>query len=549
MLQQIYVKNFVLIDELTVSFEDHMTAFTGETGAGKSLLIDAIKLLMGERIQNNYLKTGEKEALVEGVFYFNENHAVTTLLKEIGMNCEDSQLIIARSFSNDNKSIARINHQAVNANFLKRIVPTLIDIHSQNDTQYLLQKKHHILLLDAFINDKKTLVSIQKTFQEYQDALHTYEEFLNTQITEEDIEFYEFQLQEINDCDPQDNELAQLLDEQKQMLSFETVYEKSNRAIALLEEETGSVDHLYEACKSIESLSEDTFFLTIHDQLLDNYYQINEQLTRLKDHITQLSFDKNQYQRVNERISQLQKIFRKYGGTYQSCMSKKNEILQKIEQSQNHENYQIKLAKKCHDAMNAFKKAAAIIHQKRVQKASLLETLIIEQLHDLHLEHAQFKIEITNIEGNTLGCDDVEFLIAMNKGETLKPLHKSVSGGEKSRFMLGLKCVFNELQGIETIIFDEIDSGVSGKVAFAVGQKMRALAKKCQVFAVTHLSQVAASAQHHKRVEKIQANKTSTTITTLTTAEKIQELAMISSNSKSEAALKAAQELLTSAQK
>lgn len=542
MLTQMYVKNFILIDQVNLDFHEHMSAFTGETGAGKSLLMDAIGILKGDRISASMVKEGADKAIIEGVFTFSKTHSAYSLLSDAGYDVEDGTLIVTREFTKEGKSTARINQRPTSVSFLKEVVSTLVDLHSQHDTQYLLNAKYHLGLLDNFCNEEALK---QKVKERYLDYKHIYDELqlaLHQDYNEDDLEFLTFQLNEIDEANIQEGELEELEDEQKRMQAFEKITAKVNGAVAYLED--GCSNALYDAYKEVHAIHEDDTFVGIAEKLLDAYYVIDENITVMKTYMDTMEYDEQRFHEVQERIFLINKILRKYGPGLSAVMQKREELERKIDSILHRQDFITKQETMLQEAKDKFEKDALKLHEKRKKQAKKLESLILTQLKDLQLPNAQFSVDIQTFDGNATGIDKVEFLISMNAGERLKSLSTTASGGELSRFMLGLKSVFTRLQGIETIIFDEIDTGVSGSVAFSIGAKMKELANNTQVFCVTHLAPVAACSQYHYKVEKAQEhNKTITTIHLLEEEERILELAAISSSSTSKTALDAAKEL------
>ncbi|MEG0329383.1 MAG: DNA repair protein RecN [Longicatena sp.] len=548
MFIEIYVKNFILMDEVRLNFKEHMSCFTGETGAGKSLLMDAIGILKGDRINASMIKEGKNEAFIEGVFEIAGNHSVLQKLIEAGIPCEEHQLIVNRIFNKEGKSSTRLNQRNVSVSFLKEIVGGLVDIHSQHDTQYLLNAKYHRQLLDKFCNAEELVQQVQDSFTTYKKIADDLESALHQDYNEDSLEFLNFQYNEIEEANIQPGELEELESELKRIGAYEKISSKVHNSVDMLEEQ-GGLSNLYDAYKELNSLHEDEFFSDISEKILDAYYSVEECLAQCKDHIDSLEYDEAHFNEVQERIFLIHKMLRKYGPNVASVLEQKEELAHKIDSIEHRQEYLEKQEKLVKEAYDQFLEVANKLHDERVSKAKKLEKLVLLQLLDLELANAKFHIEIQEAKGNIHGIDTIEFMISMNRGEPLKPLSTSASGGELSRFMLGMKTVFSSLQGIETIIFDEIDTGVSGSVGFAVGKKMQELGQHIQVFAVTHLASVAACAKQHYIVEKKQTkDSTITNIRLLNDTQRVQELALIASNSTSQTAIQAAQELFDKAQ-
>lgn len=544
MLKEMYVKDFVLIDNVNLSFCAGMSAFTGETGAGKSLLIDAIGILCGDRANANMVKRGKEQAVIEGVFELPKDHPANALLNEAGFESEDGTIIVQRTFTKDGKSTARLNYRTTTVSFLKQVLSSLVDIHSQHGNQYLLNHKYHLTLLDHYLNEPQLCQSVKERYRRYEEITKELNEALKHEYNEDDLEFLTYQLNEIDDADLKEGELEELEDEAKRYMAFEKISTALAQAVNLLNGDQGANPAIYEACRLLEGLDEDEALIQSHDKLLELYYALDEQYQNLCDYVDQMEYDEQRVNEINERIFHIRKILRKYGGDVESVMQKREELEHKIDLILHRSDFLKQQEAKQKEAYEAFYQKAKALHDLRVTKAKELEAAIITQLRDLQLEHARFHVDLQQIHGDSHGIDTAEFLVSMNKGEALKPLRMTASGGELSRLMLGLKTIFTSLQGIETVIFDEIDTGVSGSVAFAIGKKMQQLGKTAQVFCVTHLSQVAACAKHHYLVEKHQDDAFVTTkIHALDETARLRELAMIATDSTSPSALAAALEL------
>ncbi len=545
MLTQIYVKNFVLIDAITLSFDAGMSAFIGETGAGKSLLIDALGILKGDRVSKDMVKQQEEKAIIEGTFMLPTTHKTYQKLKEDGYDLEEDVLIITREFTKDGKSISRINHRQTTLAYIKEIVSSLIDIHSQHDTQYLLNARYHLPLLDAYCDQAELINEVSSLYHAYKQAKNKLDHILQQEYKEDDLDFFTFQLNEIDDANIQEHELEELEELHKNMLAYEKRSSRLLEAIELLDGSQGKYAHLYNAYREIDKIADDDqTLIAIKEALLDTYYVVEEKVSDIRKYLAHMEFDEKQLQVIQERIFYIHKLYRKYGNSYEQLQCKRKEIEQKIDEILHRSDVIAKQEKEVEKTYQLFKQKADKLHIIRSEKAKLLEQEIVHQLQDLHLSNAQFHIQIEESDANKYGLDKVEFLISMNKGEPLRSLQKVASGGELSRLMLGLKTIFSTLQGIQTIIFDEIDTGVSGRVAFSIGKKMQMLSAKTQVFCVTHLAQVAACAHHHYLVKKEQKEHTTTTnIQLLDEKELILQLASIASDSHSESAQCAAKEL------
>ncbi len=533
----------MLIDELTLDFQNGFSAFSGETGAGKSLFIDAISILCGAKVSPSFIQKGANKATLEMCVEVHENHPSLQKLEEAEIDIEDHTFIITKTFTMEGKSSTKINSRNVTAAFLRDVMSDVIDIHSQHDSQYLLNPKSHLALLDHFVNDDVLLMDVNRAYGAYKQKQHELDALLEKELNQDDLDFFRFQLAEIDSLDATENEIAELEAYQKDMMAFERISKALSEAMQAID--TSSYENLYEATKALDELEQESL-VKIKEEMLNAYYLIDEQREALHSYADSLEYDEEKLNQVQERLFQIQKIVRKHGHTFADVVAKQEELENKIELFNDRDAAIAQKQQEIDQLYQIFQTQASKLSRLRKKRAKELEIEIQKQLVDLYLPNAKFEIAFSQ-QDSAQGMDRVEFYISMNKGESLRPLTKVISGGELSRLMLGLKVIFTKLQQIETIIFDEIDTGVSGKVAYAIGNKMKELGKHTQVFSITHLAPVAAHADAHYLVKKEEVKEhTRTIIVPLDYEERVRELAMISTNSLSDKALDAAKELLDS---
>jgi DNA repair protein RecN (Recombination protein N) len=543
MLKSLYLKNFVLIDEANLDFQAGFSVFTGETGAGKSILIDAIGLLCGDRMTVDLIRKSYDKMIVEGAFEIH-SAAGRQLLDNNGFT-DDEIIVLNRELTSEGKSVNRCNGRVVPVSFLKEFGAIVIDIHSQHDTQYLLNVKYHRFLLDQFGSHKDLLLGTSESFRTFDRIQNEFDNLSTTSLNPEDLGFLRYQIEEIDNAQLRIGEDDELENKQRAMMAYEKISLRLSAAVALLDDEGGILEKFHDVQKQVDGVKEMEEIASISRELDEVYYVLQDKSEALKDALNRLVYDENELNRIQDRIFLISKLKRKYGRRIVDILQKKDEFEAKIERIENRAEVLDRLQKQIDVAKEEFLRNAVMLREARMQDATTLEAEIKKQLTDLSLPNAEFAIVLSDTAESVHGIDNVEFLISMNKGEDKKPLVKVASGGELSRLMLGLKVIFSALQGIETVIFDEIDGGVSGRVASAIGIKMHDLARGAQVFAVTHLGQVAACADTHYLVSKTSdAQRTHTLIKRLDDEGRVEALASIASGTSSPTSLAAAQELL-----
>lgn len=541
MITSLAIQNYILIEQLELDFKEGFSVFTGETGAGKSILVDAIGLLCGNRAASSVVRKGAEKAIIEGQFDLSENSAAQKILNEAGID-ETDPLIITREITSEGKSTVRINHRLSTVSLIKDIMQTEIDIHSQHDNQYLLNKQYHCSLLDEYIMHAQRLELLKQRYNEYARLKKELDTTLQSDYNESDVQFFQYEIDEIDAAELKIGEDEELEALQKKMMSFEKVLDKINEAVMILEDQ-GALDSLYEAGKAL-SFKDDEQLAKSSEALIDRYYEVQDILETIKDYRSSLDFDEQEINDVQKRLFEINRLKRKYGHSIRLILEKREELQESIDRIEHRQQYLENMEKKVDAAYKAFEEIAVSVGKVRREQALRLEKEITSHLRDLMLPNARFQVMFSESKPSAQGLDGVEFMVSMNKGEDVRPLAKVASGGELSRLMLGLKTIFTKYQKIETVIFDEIDTGVSGNVATAIGLKMAALSKDAQVFSVTHLAQVAACGKHHYFVSKNDEQEhTASRIHELDRKERIEQIALIATGTITESSLKTAEEL------
>ncbi len=531
LLSNLTVKNFAIIDNINVDFESGFTAITGETGAGKSLLIDAIGLLLGDRASNNMIRNGESKAIIEGIFT-NLSVNTKTLLHEYGLDAED-ELIIKKEININGKSITRINGSAVSINELENIASTLADIHTQNDTKKLFEPKNYLSFIDNNVS-KELLNKYQISRINYINLFKEYHKVLNEiDNYKKDKEYLEYQYQSLVNANLKEGELESLEDEYNVMNNFELIF-KNLQSIKNIFDENNINSQIYSISSMLDKISNiDSKYSNMANIVKNSYYELEDIESELTLSLNNLEFDNNYFIEVSERINYLKDLIHKHKKSISELIAYQNELYDKINMLSDSNVLIEDIKKKVDIAFNESKELALYLSQIRKNNAKALVNDIKNSLADLMLDKVQLEIKFDSLFDETMslnsfpknGIDVVNILISFNPGETLKDLSKVASGGEMSRVMLAIKTHLLKNLGLSTMIFDEIDSGVSGEVAYQVAKKLKEISGYTQVFSITHLPVVASLADEHLYISKIvEDNMTKTIITKLDNEQRVNVL-------------------------
>lgn len=549
MIQELLIKNFAIIAESKIIFKEGMTVLTGETGAGKSIIIDAIGQLLGDRANTAFIKNGEDKAFIEAIFDISNNEAVISKLEEANIENEDDTLYVSKELLSNGKSICKINYRTVPASLLKQVVPLAVDIHSQFDNTELLNNKHYLGILDHYCGEPiETILNQYKTsYQAYSHTLSKKKSLENEEENYEQMDFYQSQLNEINQFDFENESIEELEKEKQQLQNFEKVQKSMTVFRQYIQQDAGALSKFYLGIRALEDIADLEEFEALYNELYDLYYKSEDTIEKIIDVYQGLDFDEYRFNEVQNQLFTVQRLKRKYGPSIEMVLEKKHDIEEKIQFLNNREQVLFDLDKLILEQKEKCMKLAEKLHTIREKAAKEISEKITQELHLLYMEHARFEVNIHIGELSKDGYDQIEFMITTNLGQPMQPVSEIASGGELSRIMLSLKTILLDQTSISTIIFDEVDTGVSGKVAFAIGQKMKRIAKNKQVLCITHLPQVASFADCHLYVSKyIENNDTKTKVSVLNSEERIEEIAkMLSGDMISNEALKQAQTLLS----
>ncbi len=550
MLLEISIKNFAIIEEISLTFENGMTVLTGETGAGKSIIIDAMNLMLGARASLDVIRHGANKAEIEGLFSVGENPALTQILEENGIDVTE-ELIIRRDILQNGRSIGRINGQMVNLTTLRTVGQYLVDIHGQHDQEELMKPNMHIRMLDEFGNEQ--FADVKK---HYQELFESYRQLRKRVVTKQKneqehkarIEMLEFQIAEIEAAALKAGEDQVLNQKRDKLLNHKNIADTLTNAYVMLDdEEFSSLSNIRSAMNDLMTLEEfDADYKEMSANVSEAYYILEEVTKHLGDVIDDLDFDAGSLQQIEVRLEVIYSITRKYGGSvddvleYYDNITKEYNLLTGSDESSDDMEKALKRLEK------GLIVAAEKLSQERHSLAKDLEAEIKQELADLYMEKADFQVQFTKGKFNRDGNEAVEFYISTNPGEGFKPLVKVASGGEISRLMLAIKSAFSRKEDKTSIVFDEVDSGVSGRVAQAIAQKIYKIGSNGQVLAISHLPQVIAIADYQFFIEKrSDENTTVSTVRLLTEEERVEEIAkMLAGSDITEMAREQARELL-----
>src|SRR5690625_1424632 len=566
MLTELSIQDFAIIDKVSITFNEGLTVLTGETGAGKSIIIDAVQLLAGGRGSVEYVRHESKKAEIEGLFSLkDQHHPVYNIGHTYGIEIQDDMIVLHRTITASGKSICRVNGKLVTLAILREFGKTLIDIHTQHETQSLMDSENHIQLLDLFdqriLESKKEYTALYDKYVALQKRYNKLND--NEQEMNHRLDLLEFQIKELDETKLTPNEDDDLEEESRQLTHYERIYLGVQNAYNALYGEQKGIEWINQAQLALQdNKAYDAFISEKAEQLTNFYYMVEEISFELRDYRDQLHYDEGRLNEIEARLNDINRLKKKYGATVNDMLEYMVKIEEEIDQIKNKDSHLHELSKQIDDIRKDVFLEAKQLHDMRKTAAESLIKAIRHELNDLYLENAQFSIAFNPDEVHTdahdhsdserlyklhkNGLDYIHFLISTNTGEPLKELSKVASGGELSRVMLTLKKIFAKHQGVTSVIFDEVDTGVSGRVAQSMGEKIYHISNDSQVLCITHLPQVAAMADTHICIDKIdQDERTQTTVTELTKSEQIKELSRMMTGAKlTETALEHGKKLL-----
>ncbi len=552
MLKELSIRNFAIIDELSVEFKQGLTVLTGETGAGKSIIIDAVHILAGGRSSVDFIRHGAKKAELTGLFELpTGGHPIYPKLEEAGIEVEEGTVILRRDLQDNGKSTCRINNRIVPLTILREIGGSLIDIHGQHENQELMDERHHISLLDHFA--KNQLAHIKATYEEQYAAYRALKQevaalSLDEQRIAQKIDLYQFQIKELEQAKLLVTEEDALLDERRRLMNFHKIFERASLAYEAIQAEGSGLDAIGNAMNALGDIATiDEVFKEPSEAVTSSFYALQDAAYQIKNVIDELEFDPERLNEVEQRLAMYQSMKRKYGATVEEILAYYDKISEELDALLNRDESIQQNEKKLHQMEQTLAKIAHELTIIRKENAVKLSEAIMDQLKMLHMEKATFIVHFNELEQfDSNGLDQVAFYISTNVGEPPKSLPKIASGGELSRMMLALKTIFSSSNGITSIIFDEVDTGVSGRVAQAIAEKISAISSNSQVLCISHLPQVAAMADQHYFIKKeVEHDRTFTTINEIVDEERVEEVSRMMSGAEiTETTLKHARELI-----
>jgi len=560
LLKQLSIQNVALIDRQQIQFENGFSVLTGETGAGKSIIIEALNFVLGERASRELVKSGEEKASVEAAFRLAPNEPVLEVLQEQGIECEaDGELVLYREFSLSGKNVCRANGTLINASVLKLLGDALVDIHGQHAHQSLLDEKKHITLLDRFAG-REALELKARVAQAYQKASEAKRLLNAAQLNEQErarrCDLLSYQIQEIEAANLIVGEEEQLEEQRSLLQNAQAVMEglegSSGALLGGENDETGALELFSVALHQLDAIAQyRADYAQLAEKMHALYYDLEDASYTLRSYRTDFSFEPGMLDEIETRLELISTLKRKYGANIAEILAYREQCIVELDQINNAEERRDQLTAEYAAHKQVYEERSNQLSETRKQAAQRLTERILPEFGDLGMPHAAFEVRFETLNGeipSANGIDSVEFLLSTNRGEPVKALSKVASGGELSRIMLSFKSVLADLDGIPTMVFDEIDSGISGQIGTALAVKMRQIAKNHQVLCITHLPQIAAYANQQYYVYKEESGEhTRSNAVLLDESQRAREIARIMGSAGDAVALEHAQRLIDAA--
>ncbi|KJY49180.1 DNA repair protein RecN [Bombilactobacillus mellis] len=535
MLQELIIQDFAIIKNIDIQFSEGLTALTGETGAGKSIIMDALGLLVGGRGFSEYVRTGAQKAVIQGLFTVTaeQQKVLSEFCQNHGVDWDDHTLIIQRELQANGRNVCRINTHLVPVTVLKQIGKYLVDLSGQNQSQSLLDASTHIDFLDAFGQKQiaPLLTAYQTEYRRYQQLKRQLDNVQNNQQQRaQQLDMLQFQIQEIQTANLQANEEEKLLEEQKRLSNFEKINTNLQTAYAALARgNTGIVEQLGTAAKALQDIDEyEVEYNQIAQEMTNAYYDLQDSQERIRQQLELQDYNPKRLDEIEQRLQLIQDLEKKYGNSIGAVLDFGQQAQEKLQRLQTEQQDPQQLQTELDQQTHILQQKAQLLQQRRQKAAQQLVQEIGQQLKSMYMPKTVFTVHFQHCQYNLKGDQTIEFYLQTNPGENAKPLAKIASGGELARIMLAIKTVLSRYQTVATLVFDEIDTGVSGRVAQAIGEKMAQIAQHVQVLCITHLPQVAAISDQQYLVEKqSQKQKTNTVITALSPEQRVEVIAQM----------------------
>lgn len=535
MLKELSIKNFAIIDDLKIEFDSGLNLLTGETGSGKSIIIEALGLVLGGRGSKDLIRTGEDKAVIEALFYIEDN--IKSILSKYGYETEESILIISREISLTYPSITRLNGRPITLNILSNITPNLIDIFGQHEHQSLLNIQNHQILIDSLGNreHKDLLEKIRTTYEVYIEEKKKFNEMNKTSSERErEIDLLKYQIEEIDAANLTSEDEFEIENNYKKYSNIQSIQIGLGNVLENLNGSTydrNSILDLFNNCINLLNNIKnfDSEIIQYHDKFNNLRYELQDLAREVDYYLESLEVDEEKFIYYRDRLDLVNKLKKKYGLTIDKIFEYRNNIFIEYENLINYEKKMEKINKNIKRYEEILTNDSLLLRNKRIDIAKKLENKLTQELKELNMGNVVFKVDFKEKESiSNNGLDNIEFLISTNPGENLKPLSKIVSGGEMSRIMLGFKNIIADNDKIPTLIFDEIDTGISGRTAQIVGEKICKISKNHQVIAISHLPQITALADNHYKIYKESEGYTTITkVRKLTYDERVLEMARL----------------------
>lgn len=525
MLKSLFISSFVIIDQTTVDFDEGMTALTGETGAGKSIIINALEQLCGARASSSLVRKGSKKAVIEGVFDMNDS--IQKILDELNIDGDDD-LIITKEILDNGRSTIKINYRTVTNSALKQVAPYLLDIHSQYQTQEIFNVKNHLKILQSFMNhqDDSLLSEYHKHYFEYKKISQKIKKLEQEDLSDERIEYYQKQYDELKDFEYTDEIIDQLEEELRMMKNYESMHKYMTDFNGAMSDKQGALNQINDALSALGHMNDTESFSALYDEFYNQYYSMQDIVDRIETAFDSIDFDEYRFNELQEELFTIHRLQRKYGYSVDDIYQAQTELKEKLDAALNREDVLADLNKQKDQAYHEAYQIASKLTSLREEQGLIFVDALEKELKDLYLPDAKLKVDIKECSLSDTGKDDITFMVSMNKGQAFTALNETASGGEISRLMLAIKTITMNQNQMNTLVFDEIDTGVSGKVADAIGLKMHSISLNNQVLCITHLPQVAIHADHHYAIKKLfHDEETYSTLAVLSEDERIEEIA------------------------